>query len=129
MGLQSFSHGVEYVAKEAHNCTNDPLTRPEKMMGSFQQIALRKLFSSNCQKPGNSVGNCFSLRKCFNCNEKGHVAKNFKKTHSAPASINSFKDLTTEHLEQAQPILIKVLVSDIHVFFLCDTGSHYITIT
>ena len=84
---------------------------------------------SNCQKPGHFFGKCFALRKCFNCNEKGHIAKNCKKTHNAHATINSLEGLTTEHLEAVQRTLIKVCASDKPVPFLYDTESQYTIIT
>ena len=86
-------------------------------------------FCSNCQKPNYFQGNCFTLRKCFNCNKKGHIAKNCKKTYSAPAKVNSLEGFTKEHLEPEQRTLIKVRVSGKPVFYLHDTGSQYTIIT
>ena len=130
MSLQSFSHGVEYAAIAGQNSTNDRLTRLENMMEKLLTDRTsqndRPLYS-NCQKPNHFVSNCFALRKCFNCNEKGHIAKNCKKTHSAPATINSLEGLKKEHLGPEQHILIKV--SDKPVPFLYDTGSQYTIIT
>ena len=70
-----------------------------------------------------------ALRKCFNCNEKGHIAKNCKKTHSAPTTVNSLEGFTKEHLEPEQRTLINVYISDKPVSFLYDTGSQYTIIT
>ena len=86
-------------------------------------------FCSNCQKPGHFVGNCFALRKCFNYDEKGHIATNCKKAHSAPATVNLLEGFTKEHCEPEQPTLINVCVSDKPVSFLYDTGSQYTIIT
>ena len=88
-------------------------------------IALCKVtqFYSNFQMPGQSFGNCFALRKCFNRNEKCHIPKNCKKTHSAPTVINSLEGLTTEHLESGQPeqcipLLKFVLVINLFLFYI-----------
>ena len=121
MGLQSLSHGVEYAAIAGQNFTNDRLTRLENMM--------EKLLTDRTSKPGHFIGNYFALRKCFNCNEKGHIAKNCKKTHSAPTTVNSLEGFTKEHLEPEQGTLINVHVSDKHVSFLYDTRSYYTIIT
>ena len=130
--LQSLSHGVECPAIGSQNSTNDCLTRLENIMEKLLTDRIsqnNRPFYSNCQKPGRFVGDCFALRKCFNCNEKGHIAKNCKKTHSAPTTINSFEGFTKEHLEPEQRTLINVRVSDKPVSFLYDTGSQYTIIT
>ena len=132
MGLQSLSHGVEYAAIAGQNSTNDRLTRLENVMEKLltdRTSQNNRPFCCNYQKPGHFVGNCFALRKCFHCIEKGHIAKNRKKTHSAPTAINSFEDLTKEDLQPEQRTLINVHVSDEPVSFLYDTGSQYTIIT
>ena len=132
MDLLSFRHGIEYVAISCQNSTNDRPARLENMMEKLLTDPTsqnNRLFGSICQKPGHFVGNCFSLRKCFNCNQKDHIAKNSKKTHSAPATVNSLEGLTKEHLEPEQRTLINVCVSDQPVSFLYDTGSPYTIIT
>ena len=128
MGLQSFSHSVEYAAIAGQNSTNDCLSGLENMMGKLltdRTSQNSRPVCSNFQKSGHFVGNCFNLRKCFNCNNKGDIGKNFKKTHIAFATINSLQGLTTEHLEPKQRTLIKVSVSDKPVPFLFDIGSQY----
>ena len=83
MGLQSFSHSVEYGALTYHIFSNNPLTRHENMMERIltdQTAQNNRPFCSNCQKPGHLVDNCFALWKCFSCNENGHMDKNCKKT-------------------------------------------------
>ena len=113
MGLQSFSHCLSGL---------------ENMMGKLltdRTSQNSRPVCSNFQKPGHFFGNCFNLRKCFNCNNKGHIGKNFKETHIAFPTINSLEGLTTEHLEPKQRILIKVCASDEPVLFLFDIGSQY----
>ena len=132
VGLQSFSHAVEYAAIVGQNSTNDCLTRPENIMEKLltdRTSQNNRLFCSNCQKPDHFVGNCFALRKCFNCKDKGHIAKNCNKPHSAPATINSLEGLSKEQFEPEQRTLIKVRVSDKSVSFLYDTGCQYTFIT
>lgn len=91
MGLQPFSHGVEY------NSINDLLT----ILGNMTKNLLidstsqnNRLFGSNFQKPGYSVGNCFTFRRYLNCNEKCHITKNCKKNSGVPATINLHENLT-----------------------------------
>ena len=132
MGLQSVSHGVEYAAIADQNSTNNRLTRLETMTEKLLRDCSSQNntpISSNCQKPDDFVGNCFVLRKCFSCNEKGHIAKNSKKTHIAVATVSSLERLTKEHLEPEQRTLINIRVSDKPVSFLYDTGSQYTIIT
>ena len=55
MGLQSFSHGVEYVVTVGHNSKNDRLTRLENAMEKLPTDCAtqnNRQFCSNCQKPG-----------------------------------------------------------------------------
>ena len=109
MGLQSFSHGVEYAAIAGQNSIYDRLTRFENMIKKILTDCTsqnNRPFRSNCQKPGHFVGNCFALRKCFNCNEKGHIAKNCKKTQNALATVNLVEGLTKEHLAPEQCTLL-----------------------
>ena len=132
MGLQSLSHGVEYAAVVGQNSINDRLTRLENMMEKLltdHTSQNNRRFYSNYQKSGHFFGNCFALRKCFNCNKKDHIAQNCKKTHSAPTTVNSLEGFTKEHLEPEKRTLINVCVSDKLVSFLCDTGSQYTIIT
>ena len=125
------NHDVEYAAIAGQNPTNDRITRLENMMEKLLMCRTsqnNRPFCSNCQKPGHIVGNYFALKKCFNYNEKGHIAKNCKKTHSVPAIVNSLEGFTKEHLKPEQRTLINVPVSDKPVSFLYGTGSlhnHY----
>lgn len=124
MGLQPFSHGVEYTVIEGHNSINDLLT----ILGNMTKNLLinstsqnNRLFGSNFQKPGYSVGNCFTFRRYLNCNEKCHITKNCKKNSGVPATINLHENLTTEYMQPEQRNIIKVTVTDRHVSFLFDT--------
>ena len=87
------------------------------------EIPKGKPLCNFCHKTGHPEEKCFKKKKCFNCNELGHISKyckNNDKQHTATAAFEK-QDST----EPAHRTVISVNVGTQNIDFLYDTGSQF----
>ena len=126
---------------QSHRNNEDRLSRLETMMSNVidkldslqtSQVGSasgRRQMCEHCQKTGHDKSHCFQLKKCFKCDQVGHIAKFCKskeENHSAASHVETvYGKGVAQSVVPEKRITVKVSIGKQELDFLYDTGSQH----
>ena len=132
--------GVAQACQSDGN-SGDRLTRLETMMANvIDKLDIlqttkadppsgRQQICGHCQKTGHDQSRCFKLKKCFKCEQMGHIAKFCTGKQENQTAASQF-EMSPEN-EMSQPIIperritFEIQVGKQELDILCDSGSQH----
>eukprot|EP00112_Aurelia_sp_Birch-Aquarium-sp1_P025729 Seg873.4 transcript_id=Seg873.4/GoldUCD/mRNA.D3Y31 product="Gag-Pol polyprotein" protein_id=Seg873.4/GoldUCD/D3Y31 len=123
------------------NVENERLSKLESMMTNVMEkldkLKLaqggdrqgRQQICEHCQKTGHDKSRCFQLKKCFKCNQMGHIAKFCKERQGNQTAASQFENSPESEVSQQiipdRRITFKLQVGKQELDFLYDSGSQH----
>ena len=130
-GNPLFSNYVQVSAAEH--------SRLDKMECLIEKLAVKvdalsgtskaRVTCANCGKFNHSEDNCFKLKTCFKCKEKGHIARFCKADNAEYKTASSIVPAAVQQVKPSKRLFLKVNISRKELMFLHDTGSQFLIIT